>query len=141
MRHVCHRRTALVCLVPVVALILSTAAQGQVSSSESELIIAAANAMGGVERIREVRTLRILGYGQEAYQDGGSKITTEGVVVENRRVVANLPGKEIRHDIDSDNDTDLGIGFRLRQRRLGRVDRAAPDLFDLVAVHIVLPPD
>jgi glyoxylase-like metal-dependent hydrolase (beta-lactamase superfamily II) len=38
---------------------------------------AAAEAMGGVDRIQSLRSIRMRGYGQESYQDGGSKITTE----------------------------------------------------------------
>lgn len=73
-----HRwRSTFLCLVPVLVSLLSTAPQAQTASSELQLVVDAANAMGGVERVQAVRTLRLRGYGQEAYQDGGSKITTE----------------------------------------------------------------
>jgi glyoxylase-like metal-dependent hydrolase (beta-lactamase superfamily II) len=77
MKKVHHGRPGFLCLIPALAALLSTAPQAQNASSELQLVIDAANAMGGVERIQAVRTLRLRGYGQEAYQDGGSKITTE----------------------------------------------------------------
>lgn len=47
------------------------------SDTSRQAVLDAATAMGGVERIQSLRTLRLRGYGQEAYQDGGSEITTE----------------------------------------------------------------
>jgi hypothetical protein len=46
-------------------------------SAARQLIIDAATAMGGLEWIETVRTLSLRGYGHEAYQDGGSLVTTE----------------------------------------------------------------
>lgn len=77
------RRCPLPRLLPLLVSLLALAAQVQVQaqaqevSPERQLVIDAANAMGGVERLQSVRTLRLRGYGQEAYQDGGSKITTQ----------------------------------------------------------------
>src|SRR5262245_65679450 len=42
---------------------------------EMQLITRAAGALGGKERILEVKTLTIYGYGQQAYQNGGGNIT------------------------------------------------------------------
>lgn len=52
-------------------------AHAQDGSDARAAVIEAAEAMGGVERVQAVRTLRLRGYGQGSYQDGGSKITTE----------------------------------------------------------------
>lgn len=49
----------------------------QDEQASREAARAAAEAMGGLERIQSLRSIRLRGYGQEAYQDGGSKITTE----------------------------------------------------------------
>ena len=51
-------------------------AQAQGDEAAREAVRDAAVAMGGVERIEALRTLRLRGYGHEAYQDGGSEITT-----------------------------------------------------------------
>ncbi|MGD2168233.1 MAG: hypothetical protein PVF63_09010, partial [Gammaproteobacteria bacterium] len=56
---------------------MSVSSYAQDPSAELQVVIDAANAMGGVDRLQAVRTLTLRGYGQEAYQDGGSRITTE----------------------------------------------------------------
>lgn len=53
------------------------AALAQPADAARQAVTAAATAMGGVERLRAVRSVRLRGYGHEAYQDGGSEITTE----------------------------------------------------------------
>jgi glyoxylase-like metal-dependent hydrolase (beta-lactamase superfamily II) len=72
---VCGARTkgALVAL----SLMLVASSQAQEVSSERQLVIEAANAMGGEQQLLAVETLSLRGYGHESYQDGGSKITTE----------------------------------------------------------------
>ncbi len=47
----------------------------------------AAEALGGLERIRALRTIRLRGYGHEAYQDGGSNITTEPTAPEKMTIL------------------------------------------------------
>ncbi len=42
-----------------------------------QVVVDAAEAMGGVDAIQSLDTLQIYGYGHEAYQDGGSLVTTE----------------------------------------------------------------
>jgi glyoxylase-like metal-dependent hydrolase (beta-lactamase superfamily II) len=58
-------------------LAMTVGAYAQDASSERQLVIRAAEALGGVERIQSIRTIKFRGYGHEAYQDGGSEITTE----------------------------------------------------------------
>jgi glyoxylase-like metal-dependent hydrolase (beta-lactamase superfamily II) len=66
-------------LAPVllVAALAATGIEAQRSTDGRALVTSAAEALGGVERLRSLRTLRLRGYGHEAYQDGGSEITTE----------------------------------------------------------------
>jgi glyoxylase-like metal-dependent hydrolase (beta-lactamase superfamily II) len=62
------------------AMLLTFGAIANVNAQGDEArqaVLDAATAMGGVERIQSLRTLRLRGYGHEAYQDGGSEITTE----------------------------------------------------------------
>lgn len=60
-----------------VLLLVAAALPVQAQQDARQLARDAAAAMGGVERIEALRTLRLRGYGHEAYQDGGSEITTE----------------------------------------------------------------
>jgi glyoxylase-like metal-dependent hydrolase (beta-lactamase superfamily II) len=55
----------------------ATGADAQDDVAARQVVLDAAEAMGGLERIESLRTLRLRGYGHEAYQDGGSEITTE----------------------------------------------------------------
>ena len=61
-----------------VLFVCGAVAQVQAQGEDArQAVLDAATAMGGVERIQSLRTLRLRGYGHEAYQDGGSEITTE----------------------------------------------------------------
>jgi glyoxylase-like metal-dependent hydrolase (beta-lactamase superfamily II) len=71
-------RSELPRLVLGVALgIASLSPLAQNLPADRQLVVDAATAMGGFERVEAVRTLRLRGYGHEAYQDGGSEISTE----------------------------------------------------------------
>lgn len=59
-----------------IGLVAGAAVQAQDNAARA-VVVDAANALGGVDRITALRTLRLRGYGHEAYQDGGSEITTE----------------------------------------------------------------
>lgn len=69
----------------------------------------AAAALGGPERIAALRTLRLRGYGHEAYQDGGSEITTEERAPEK---MTNLSAYQ--------REIDLANGRTLVRARLSR---------------------
>jgi glyoxylase-like metal-dependent hydrolase (beta-lactamase superfamily II) len=71
----------------------------QAQDAARSAVTAAAEAMGGVERIAALRTLRLVGYGNEAYQDGGSEITTEETAPEK---VTNLTAYERTIDVAND---------------------------------------
>ena len=67
-------------LVTLVLAIAGVAPQHSVAQNTADaraVVARAAEALGGAERIRALRTIRLRGYGHEAYQDGGSNITTE----------------------------------------------------------------
>ena len=72
-----RRRNALRFVTVLVLGFGVAAGQAQDSDAARQAVLDAAAAMGGVERIEALRTLRLRGYGHEAYQDGGSEITTE----------------------------------------------------------------
>lgn len=64
----------------IAAVLLAVAAVADLQAQDDtprQLVMEAATAMGGIERLQSLRTLRLRGYGHEAYQDGGSEITTE----------------------------------------------------------------
>ena len=67
------RTVVAVCFVVGVA----ASAAAQAPTDAARVVARAAVALGGADQLRAVRTIRLRGYGQEAYQDGGSKITTE----------------------------------------------------------------
>jgi glyoxylase-like metal-dependent hydrolase (beta-lactamase superfamily II) len=73
----------------VAAVCLSTAiqVQAQPAGDAREVVTRAATALGGAERIRAIRTLRFRGYGHDAYQDGGSLISTEPTAPEKMTII------------------------------------------------------
>jgi glyoxylase-like metal-dependent hydrolase (beta-lactamase superfamily II) len=98
------------CLVTaILAFLLSAATQAQQVSVERELIIDAANAMGGVDRLLAIETLTLRGYGHEAYQDGGSRITTEQEAPEK---VTNLTAYERIIDLPNNRTRVRARAFR-----------------------------
>jgi glyoxylase-like metal-dependent hydrolase (beta-lactamase superfamily II) len=65
--------------------------------------------MGGVDRLLAIDTLRLRGYGHEAYQDGGSGITTEP---ESPEKVTNLTAYDRVIDLAMDRTRVRARGFR-----------------------------
>ena len=72
-----HVRRRWVEVLLVVGLSIADHAHAQPAGDTREAVTRAAEALGGAERIRAVRTMRLRGSGHDAYQDGGSLITTE----------------------------------------------------------------
>ena len=62
-------------------------AQAQPAGDAREAVARAADALGGAERVRAVRTIRLRGSGHDAYQDGGSLITTEPTAPEKMTII------------------------------------------------------
>jgi glyoxylase-like metal-dependent hydrolase (beta-lactamase superfamily II) len=69
-----HLRPTVIGLA-VIASVATGAAQSS-SSAAQALIVRAAEALGGRDRILAIKTLTIEGYGQLAYQNGGGNITS-----------------------------------------------------------------
>jgi glyoxylase-like metal-dependent hydrolase (beta-lactamase superfamily II) len=70
-----HRVRAVAAVLSFLGFVASAAAQPRADAPS--VVARAAAALGGADRLLAVSTLRLLGYGEEAYQDGGSKVTTE----------------------------------------------------------------
>ena len=58
----------------IVVLTAMSAAPGAASAQPRSAVEAAANALGGLERVRALKTIRMQGYGQYAYMFGGGNI-------------------------------------------------------------------
>jgi glyoxylase-like metal-dependent hydrolase (beta-lactamase superfamily II) len=66
---------------------LGSTASAQTASDAREVVARAAEALGGAERIQALRTIRLRGYGHDAYQDGGSLISTEPTAPEKMNII------------------------------------------------------
>jgi glyoxylase-like metal-dependent hydrolase (beta-lactamase superfamily II) len=82
-RRACFLNAALLAF----ALGLGGTAAAQSATPEAQLVASAAEALGGAERLRARRTIRLRGYGHESYQDGGSNITTEPTAPEKMTIL------------------------------------------------------
>ncbi|HUQ53978.1 MAG TPA: MBL fold metallo-hydrolase [Gammaproteobacteria bacterium] len=71
----------------VVSLWPAGAVRGQPANDARQVVSRAADALGGAERIRALRTLRFRAYGHDTYQDGGSRITTEPTAPEKMTIL------------------------------------------------------
>jgi glyoxylase-like metal-dependent hydrolase (beta-lactamase superfamily II) len=83
--------------------------QAQSAGAERQALLGAAEAMGGLERIEALRTLRLRGYGHEAYQDGGSEVTTEAAAPEK---MTNLTAYERVIDVPGERTRVKARAFR-----------------------------
>ena len=95
--------------IVIVSLLFTVSIEAQQVSPERQLVIDAANAMGGVDRLLAVETLTLRGYGHEAYQDGGSRITTAPEAPEK---MTNLTAYERVIDLVNDRTRVRARGFR-----------------------------
>jgi glyoxylase-like metal-dependent hydrolase (beta-lactamase superfamily II) len=76
----------------VIAVLIATfcaavSAHAQQTGDARQVVARAAEALGGAERIQALRTMRLRGYGHDAYQDGGSLITTEPTAPEKMTIL------------------------------------------------------
>jgi glyoxylase-like metal-dependent hydrolase (beta-lactamase superfamily II) len=75
-------------LIAVLAVGLCTGVSAQAQPADARQVVTrAAEALGGVERVQALRTIRLRGYGHDAYQDGGSLITTEPTAPEKMTII------------------------------------------------------
>jgi glyoxylase-like metal-dependent hydrolase (beta-lactamase superfamily II) len=99
-------------------------AQGSTGQSKAERpdIIAAATALGGLDRVRSVKNITLIGYGMYAYQFGGGNVTASANAVQ-RYLAAN----DLRRIYDLQNDR-----FQQTERRnmLFTFARATPTLWE-----------
>ena len=82
------------CLTAVLAVTLCAAGglRAQTAADAREVVTRAAEALGGAERIQALQRIRLRGYGHDAYQDGGSLITTEPTAPEAAATTSVSPG-------------------------------------------------
>ena len=62
-------------LAGIVAIVCATSLSGQGATREQQLVTGVAEALGGRERVLQLKTLQIVGYGELAYFNGGGNIT------------------------------------------------------------------
>jgi glyoxylase-like metal-dependent hydrolase (beta-lactamase superfamily II) len=118
------------------AIVLLGFCQASISQAQNvdparQAVLDAASAMGGLERIQALRTLRLRGYGHEAYQDGGSLITTEITAPEK---MTNLTAYERVIDVSAERT-------RVKARAFRAFVFAARGMMQGVPVHQVLDKD
>jgi glyoxylase-like metal-dependent hydrolase (beta-lactamase superfamily II) len=77
----------LVAALVFVGLCAAGTARAQPAADARDVVTRAAEALGGVDRIQALRTIRFRGYGHDAYQDGGSLITTESTAPEKMTII------------------------------------------------------
>ena len=71
----------------VVGLCAGGMAHAQSTADARQVVTRAAEALGGVDRIQALKTIRLRGYGHDPYQDGGSLITTEPTAPEKMTII------------------------------------------------------
>jgi glyoxylase-like metal-dependent hydrolase (beta-lactamase superfamily II) len=74
-------------VVAFLAATLCAAGAARAQTDARVVVTRAAEALGGVERIQALRTIRLRGYGHDPYQDGGSLITTEPTAPEKMTII------------------------------------------------------
>ena len=70
-----HKQVVVLSLVVAISTALAVRLAGQSTGAERELVLRAADALGGRDRLMALRTLQIVGYGELAYFNGGGNIT------------------------------------------------------------------
>ncbi len=105
-------------LLLVVLALVPARARAADAAADRPVIVAAAEALGGLERVRAVRNITLIGYGMWAYQFGGGNVTASPVAVQ-RYLAAN----DLRRVYDLEHDR-----FQQTERRdmLFTFARAAP---------------
>jgi glyoxylase-like metal-dependent hydrolase (beta-lactamase superfamily II) len=70
-----YKRLAVFVVAVATSSALVTGLAGQGAGAELQLARRSADALGGLDRVRALKTLQIVGYGELAYFDGGGNIT------------------------------------------------------------------
>jgi len=71
------KRVVLWSVAVTVSTVLAIRLVGQTASPERQLVLRAAEALGGLDRVMALKTLQIVGYGELAYMNGGGNITAD----------------------------------------------------------------
>jgi glyoxylase-like metal-dependent hydrolase (beta-lactamase superfamily II) len=82
-----QRLRQIVAILLAAAFSAAGAAHAQTAGDARQVVTRAAEALGGVDRIQALRTMRLRGSGHDAYQDGGSLITTEPTAPEKMNII------------------------------------------------------
>ena len=72
-----YSRVVSLSLAGIAAVVCAASLAGQGTTRERELVTRVAEALGGRERLLQMRTLQIVGYGELAYFNGGGNITAD----------------------------------------------------------------
>jgi hypothetical protein len=70
-----HKQVVVLSLVVAISTALAVQLGGQSTGAERQLVLRAADALGGHDRVMALKTLQIIGYGELAYFNGGGNIT------------------------------------------------------------------
>ena len=68
-------KSSVLVLATVVSTALMAVVTAQTTTPERQLVMRAADALGGRDRVMALKTLQIVGYGELAYFNGGGNIT------------------------------------------------------------------
>ena len=71
------KRVVLWSVAVTLSTVLAIRLVGQTASPERQLVLRAAEALGGLDRVMALKTLQIVGYGELAYMNGGGNITAD----------------------------------------------------------------
>jgi glyoxylase-like metal-dependent hydrolase (beta-lactamase superfamily II) len=71
------KRVVLLSVAVTVSTVVAISLMGQTASPERQLVLRAAEALGGLDRVMAMKTLQIVGYGELAYMNGGGNITAD----------------------------------------------------------------
>src|SRR5262245_59698437 len=114
-----------------IAAIMIVAVRAQNTPSERAALTAAAQALGGLERVRSIRNITLEGFGQYSYQFGGANITAD----------PNAPQKyQAANDLKRVYDLEHGR-FQQLERRNFLFPFAATFGHDWAQVNLVLDGD
>src|SRR5688500_4380322 len=98
---------ALAIAAVVAAAVFSRPVVGQEAGSARTVVENAAKALGGMERIKNIKNITLTGYAQYAYQFGGGRITGDPAAPEKY-----LAANELRRVYDLEHNR-----FQLAERR------------------------
>ena len=71
------KRVVLWSVAVTVSTVLAIRLMGQTASPERQVVLRAAEALGGLDRVMALKTLQIIGYGELAYMNGGGNVTAD----------------------------------------------------------------